>query len=454
MNNFLGLVKKNKIYIIILLGLLLRIFSYINHASYEDYDGYLSFGRILYESKAFGRDRQFFELHASEKNHNIDNLFNNPSLPITNKNGKEIILIATHPVGWPLQIAIVYSIFGKNNVDAVLIYNLIISSLTILLFYLIARSLFNTNIALISSLIVSLNPIFILSSSWATTETNFLFFLMLAIYFFIKSNKTHKVKFYILFGGIIGFTSLVRPVAFLYILILLFLLFVVRKFHKKLVISLISFIIVLSPWIIRNYIVFNSFIPMTNLSSFIFLQGNNKVVFENKSGSWVTHEPILLRKDSLIFAKNSEVEINRISRREGFKFLKSLSFLELIQHEWYKIRYAFGLSTKYFLYRPGTFNFSIKDKLVYYPLLFLTMIYFLFFYKKSEKNDKSNIELFLIIFFACIIVFLTQTLIFYGFPRYRAYLLDPILIFTTSFSLCNLFKIILFRRIILCQKGD
>ena len=302
--------KDNIIHFILLFGLILRIISYVNFASYKDCDGYLSFGRILYESKAFGRDRQFSVEDGREKS-KINKEVNSPQ-PIINKNGKEIILTATHPVGWPLQIAILYSIFGKNNVDAVLIYNLIISSLTILLFYLIAKNLFNTNIALISSLIVSLNPIFILSSSRATTETNFLFFLMLAIYFFIKSSKTHKVKFYILFGGIIGFTSLVRPVAFLYIFVLLFLLFIVRKFQKKLIISLISFLIVLSPWIIRNYIVFHSFIPMTNMSGLVFLQGNNKAVFENKSGSWISHEPILLEKDSLIYAKNSEVMLPNV----------------------------------------------------------------------------------------------------------------------------------------------
>jgi len=430
--------KDNIIHFILLFGLILRIISYVNFASYKDCDGYLSYGRILYESKAFGRDRQFFE-EDGWKISEINKEFNNPR-PIINKNGKEIILTATHPVGWPLQIAILYSIFGKNNVDAVLIYNLIISSLTILLFYLIAKNLFNTNIALISSLIVSLNPIFILSSSRATTETNFLFFLMLAIYFFIKSSKTHKVKFYILFGGIIGFTSLVRPVAFLYIFVLLFLLFIVRKFQKKLIISLISFLIVLSPWIIRNYIVFHSFIPMTNMSGLVFLQGNNKAVFENKTGSCIKHEPILLELDSTIYAKNSEVEISRISRREGFKFLKSLSFLELIQHEWYKIRYAFGLSPKYFLHRPGAYNLSIKDKLVYYPLLFLTILYFIFFYKKSKRIYKNGNELFLVIFISGIIVYLIQTLIFFGYPRYREYLIDSILIFTASFSIYYIFN--------------
>ena len=428
--------KSNAIYFIFLLGLILRIIAYLNFASYKVSDGYIYHGRVLYESKAHGRDRQFFE-DGGMCPKLTDEAFNNPSKPIISRNGKEIILTASHPVGWPLQIAFLYTLFGNNNIDVVLIYNFILSCFTILLFYSIAKKLFNINIALISSLVVSLNPIFILSSVRTGTETNFLFFLMLSIYFLIRSKQTYKIFDYILFGAFIAFTSLVRPVAFLYLFLYLFLFFVTKKFNLKLLLSLVSFIVVLSPWVIRNYIVFNSFIPMTNLSGTMFYQGNNRLSFESKTGSCIKDEVVKLEKS--LCTKISEVELRDIEIKEGLKFLKSLSLIELIQHEWYKIRYAFGLSPKYFLYRPGTFNFNIKDKLVYYPLFFLTLIYFIFFYRKSRKINKDQTKLFLIIFISSILVYLIQTLIFIGYPRYRQYLLDPFLIIPASLSLHFIF---------------
>jgi 4-amino-4-deoxy-L-arabinose transferase-like glycosyltransferase len=428
--------KDNAIYFIFFLGLILRIIAYLNFASYKAYDGYIYHGRVLYESKAYGRDRQFFEDNNGDPKL-IDELFNNPSSPIIKVNGKEIILTATHPVGWPLQIAFLYVVFGNNNINAVLIYNFILSSFSILLFYTIAKKLFDMNIALISSLIVALNPIFILTSVRTTTETNFLFFLMLSIYFLIRCKQTNKISDYMLFGVFIGFTSFVRPVAFLYFFLFLFLFFVTKKFNLKSLFSLIAFLVVLSPWVIRNYIVFNRFIPMTNLSGTMFYQGNNKLSFESKTGACIKDEVVKLEKS--LCTKKSEIEIRDIEIKEGLKFLKSLSLIELIQHEWYKIRYAFGLSPKYFLYRSGTFNFTIKDKLVYYPLFFLTLIYFIFFYRKSSKMNKDKTKLFLIIFISAIIVYLIQTLTFIGYPRYRQYLLDPFLIIPASLSLHFIF---------------
>ena len=79
--------KKDVIYFIFFLGLILRIIAYLNFASYKASDGYIYFGRVLYESKAFGKDRQFYEDYKTDPK-SIDELFSNSSFPIIKRNGK------------------------------------------------------------------------------------------------------------------------------------------------------------------------------------------------------------------------------------------------------------------------------------------------------------------------------------------------------------------------------
>ena len=356
MKLFLSLFQKHKIiYFIIILGLFLRILSYLYSPNYKPCDGYICHGRIIFESHAHGRDRQFFKDLSGADKKTIDSYFSNPSSPIINKNGKEIILTATHPIGWPLQIAFLYSIFGNNNVDAVLIYSLIISTFTILVFYLISRNLFNIPIALITASIAALNPIFVLQSSTTKTETAFLFFLMLSLFFFLKAFNNKSLVYYILFGSLLGFASSIRPVAFLYIFALIFFLTIFKQFQKGFLISLVAFVIVLSPWVIRNYIVFHSFIPMTNLSGIVFYQGNNKYVFNEGHGSWLSQE-VIWDKSNKDYSNMTELEVKKMGFRDGFDFLKSLSLTELIQHEWYSLNWV--TSHPGFTFFMSCMNFS------------------------------------------------------------------------------------------------
>ena len=51
-----------------------------------------------------------------------------------------------------------------------------------------------------------------------------------------------------------------------------------RRFQgkiKKVLISSLFFILTLSPWIIRNYVIFKKFIPATTMGGWVFWEGNN-----------------------------------------------------------------------------------------------------------------------------------------------------------------------------------
>lgn len=427
--------NKKILFFIILFGLLLRTMYYLNFAYYKNIDGYLSIARVLYETKTFGGDWQYY-IEGGYDSSFIESRFNNNKNPIVERSGKRIILTAILPIGWPFQIAVIYSIFGKNNIDALLIYNIILSTISIFLFYKITSKLFNPGIGLISSFIAAINPPYITECARTLTDTSFLFFFMLSIYFFILCFESKKIKFFVLFGFFWGITSYIRPIGFIFLFVLLFFVILARKFQiKHIILVCISFILTLSPWIIRNYCVFNSFIPMTTLGGIVFVESNNIETFQNKSGSYARGivTPLFYNNKD-----KSEVEINKIAFKQGVEFLQTLSLGDLCMFALHKLHYGF-LGNPFTLIKKKNFKWFFINYMLYYFLLIFSTIFFIFFFHKSKK-DFPNIFLFNISFLSCLSIFLIQTLIFCGYPRYRAFTFDPILIISSSAAVYYLLK--------------
>jgi 4-amino-4-deoxy-L-arabinose transferase-like glycosyltransferase len=281
-------------------------------------------------------------------------------------------------------------------------------------------------------LIAALNPIFITESASTLTEPNFLFFQLLAIYFLIKGLAENRKRDYLIYGALIGFTSLIRPVAILFPFAILLFLLIFRCFKIKLLLSLVALAVVLSPWIIRNYLVFDKFIPLTNLSGIVFYQGNNQYVFNSKSGSWISQD-ILFEIEKIEIMAKTEIEVKELSMALGKNFLKKMSIMELLKLEWYKLRYGFGLSIKCLAGKNEILHYSMKDKVVYFPLLLFSLIYASVLIKRQKEHlQYLKNKIFIAIFLSAFSVYLFQTLVFFGYPRYRAYLFVPYLIMTAS----------------------
>jgi len=124
-------------------------------------------------------------------------------------------------------------------------------------------------------------PFFIFYTGFFLTETLFIFLIVVTIYFYIltlESNK-YRIKDLIQCGIYSGLSSLCRPTMEPFFLIFLLVLLIGREnFNikiKKILISSLFFILTLSPWIIRNYVIFKKFIPATTMGGWVFWEGNN-----------------------------------------------------------------------------------------------------------------------------------------------------------------------------------
>jgi len=174
--------------------------------------------------------------------------------------------------GYPFIIALIHLTFGINSLNASII-SAILSSLTIIIVFFIAYLIFKKPIiGLWSALVYAIIPINILYSQTGLSRPSGLFFLGLAILFYL-------IAAWLLFITLLSYSIYIRPE--IYILIPLFLIFLIsfkwsgiKCFFKNILSKKVDFktmvLIIFSAWLFfvlqmpaLNWLIFNN--PIGNL---------------------------------------------------------------------------------------------------------------------------------------------------------------------------------------------
>lgn len=140
-------------------------------------------------------------------------------------------------------------LFGINMVQSIL------DSICVLLAYCIFRYFISEPLAFIAALLASVSPHLISMNTYLLTETLFTFLMILAIWLSLKafSNKNATLAF--MSGLVLAIAVLTRPVLQYFIIPLIALLIYRNSLRPalRLIIPLaLGFIIMISPWILRN----------------------------------------------------------------------------------------------------------------------------------------------------------------------------------------------------------
>ncbi len=163
---------------------------------------------------------------------------------------------------YPFWLAFIYLIFQSYN--AAIFIGAAIFAISASLVYLIGREIFTEKIAMIAAFISGLEPWALYQSGFLAAEQIFMPVFLLSIYFFCRYLKSGKTSQLYLFSLILGIAVLTRPAALFFVVIFIFLAFIFelrhsiwQSFRASALIFLI-FIAVLTPWLIRNKIVLDS----------------------------------------------------------------------------------------------------------------------------------------------------------------------------------------------------
>jgi len=195
----------------------------------------------------------------------------------------------TGPTAWqtpvyPYLIAGVFMIFGTySKASALVLLSLqsLISALTCLPVFFLARKTFGDRVALFSGWAWALFPLAIYWQAERIWPT-WLATLLLTVLFLMTLHFERPVSFgaWVGYGLLWGFTALTEPIVLTVLPIMLGwvgirLLQRKERWFLPLAVVSLTFVISVTPWFIRNYEIFHRFIPFRDSMGLEMLLGNN-----------------------------------------------------------------------------------------------------------------------------------------------------------------------------------
>ena len=166
---------------------------------------------------------------------------------------------------------------------------LFMSILCTLMVYILAKEIFNdTKTAFLSAAIYTFYPYSIYHGACYSSENLFLLFLCGAFYFLSQCiRKNLSLSHAALCGGMMALATLTRPQGFGLFLLLGFtgtLVMLFRKMERKklfraLVFYTLGALLLLSPWMIRNYLTGGKPTPLTFFGPYSFAQASSDISY-------------------------------------------------------------------------------------------------------------------------------------------------------------------------------
>jgi 4-amino-4-deoxy-L-arabinose transferase-like glycosyltransferase len=190
----------------------------------------------------------------------------------------------------PLVISFIYMIFGRVEFLVRVFISFFDSFIAVLMYYF-GRRLYMEKAGILAALVYAFSPFAIGECLQISTEVLFTLLILLFTYYFHlwQSNMSYKRLF--LLGLFLALASLTRPTSlYLFIFVACYLGFLYQKDKdvlKKIAVFILSFVLIMSPWVIRNYRLFNRFVVNTNVGGVMLGAHNPEVINSPRlSGTW------------------------------------------------------------------------------------------------------------------------------------------------------------------------
>lgn len=231
--------------------------------------------------------------------------------------------------GYPLIIAFFITLFGKNFFP-IFIFNAILTSFTVIVLYNISKELTKNSIVSIS---VAMWGIFYINylkySPYLLKESVVYLLLPLVILLIVReANSREKITKSIIFA-VLAFTYLIhtdeRYFTYFPILAIPFLFHIKkspRLFSKKIAIWIIGVLLLMVPWLIRNYQVYDQFVLLTERTTRITaLFGTEKIDHHSKMMNYSSNLTIQ-EYDTVIDSLKNGYKVTSLTDKE----LKSIDW--------------------------------------------------------------------------------------------------------------------------------
>lgn len=267
-----------------------------------------------------------------------------------------LMLTAFRPVLYPFLASLVWT--GDDfPYTAIILIQVLLGGITVILTYLIARQHFSRSVAFVSALLLTISPLVIIFTGTILTETLFIFLTVLGCYLLSK-------KRFIPSGIVFGLALLTRPIILPFLLFLIFISLFSADRKKQIfnyALVLVVALLVASPWIIRNSMLFNRFV-LTQSSGYgtNLLAGSMEIPVKKASEAKEFWDAVFLNPCKLKEPPVCEKPFDELNEAEqdGERVKTAITIIKRDPVQWIKVR----LKTypKFFLIDDG--NSVIKEE--------------------------------------------------------------------------------------------
>jgi len=313
-----------------------------------------------------------------------------------------------------LYIFSIFNLQEQNYIQLILLSQVLLSSITIIIFYKLNKNFFTKKISFYGSLLLSLFPLYIYGSTQISSITLQVFLTVLFFYFLFKFINEKNLSSLFLFSLVGGLLILLRGEFFIiFLLSLLYLILFFKIRIKKILLIVLITLITISPYLIRNVLVFNS-ITITKSFGYNLWKGNNPN--STVEGFVIPDNDLEKKIKNISSDKFYPIKLDKIFLNEAIKNLKEDPKRYLILYVKKFMSFLFiDINSSY----PNYYN-----PIHYLPLLLLTITSLIGIILSDKKFYKLN---YLILFFFVTIAIFS---FFFILPRYKLTILPLQIIFT------------------------
>ena len=316
-----------------------------------------------------------------------------------------------------LYILSFFNLENQNFILLILFSQVLLASISVLIFYKINKFFFSQKISFYSSMLFSLFPLYIYACGQISSISLTIFLALLFYYYFFKISNNNKFTYTFLFAVIGGLLILLRREFILIIILSSFYLFFYFKTPIKniLLVFLIS-LITISPYLVRNYIIFEKIIIHSSFG-FNLWKGNNRN--SKVEGSFLIEKNLQDKIDKVPKDKFYRINFDKVFLSEAIKNIKDdpLRYLTLYIKR----------TISYFFIDIESSKYNYYNRIHYLPVLLLGITSLIGIYLSNKKSYQLNYLIFIILFYIFVFSF------FSIMPRYKLYILPLQIIFTSIF---------------------
>ena len=303
---------------------------------------------------------------------------------------EDIAILRVGP-GYEFFLAGIYWLFG-HHIWIVWIINALLTAFSAFFVFLITKQIFKEHwslpLGLVAAVLIGFSPDLITVNGMLMTETLGVFLIILSTFLFfrfVESERKSQLSIVVL-AVVFGFAVLVRTPA-LFLIFPLAGYFVWQKLWKELCVFIVALTLVFTPWTVRNYSIYHTFIPTNLAFGYDLLAGNH-------SGATGELEPY---EGNEVFMKEGRIEGNKLALKEslGFIFSRPIEFLEITLKR-ISIYFSFARPTGFWFHLDGISKaLTLAFSAAYSMILFIFGFWGVYRIKELATNEKERAKLLL-----------------------------------------------------------